>query len=583
MAKNKNKGFSLIEIVIAIAIMTLLLTPIVQQLAATMKTNRKVKAQQHASENAQYVMEYFQNESLDTLGRKAAAPETREIYPVNDVEAKTFQCDMYELLADGTVSSDPVLSDMEYSVYEYDLNSYTVSNTHTTYDRTVIMDDLTVQVMSEKVRIGTEDYSFKVAFNLTEAPSGFTLTNEGSAVMYDGDNHVTAIVCKRTGLFDEKGIKNPNEMNLGDVHDLRADLMPIITGTATDFDNQADNQFYALAMERLKNIIDPTSGLSLWEIEMAGGSGDKSYLKNGQYLDNLRKMTEIKIWEDDDYYYFRVNAYYENSYAIESGKKPDQLEYCVYYQKFAKVDDEGNAVKVPSMYFEYQPYLTGASENIQATYAEREFIVIDNTVKDAVIYLFKPKWDAATRYLADSLVTGEASYEDESLILNKSDAYYVMNNAGQESHDGVDEEKVAIGIMTAQQVVPEEAEGAAGEAAPPEETGVKQRQATIYTNLNLETVDERGSQFLTTVTSSSMPQGGSYVSISSIFDSAFKTWNEEGTTGTKRGIFSFDKNYLKPIGEEGVVENRFFTVSVVLTPDNTGSNIVRLNGAKGGN
>lgn len=46
MAKNKNKGFTVVEIVIAIAILTLLLTPIVEQLAQTMRTNRIAKEQQ---------------------------------------------------------------------------------------------------------------------------------------------------------------------------------------------------------------------------------------------------------------------------------------------------------------------------------------------------------------------------------------------------------------------------------------------------------------------------------------------------------------------------------------------------------
>ena len=67
MARNKNKGFSIVEIVIAIAVLTLLLTPIVKQLAQTMRTNRIAKEQQYANENAQYVLEYIQNTPQEVM------------------------------------------------------------------------------------------------------------------------------------------------------------------------------------------------------------------------------------------------------------------------------------------------------------------------------------------------------------------------------------------------------------------------------------------------------------------------------------------------------------------------------------
>ncbi|MGN0435555.1 MAG: prepilin-type N-terminal cleavage/methylation domain-containing protein, partial [Wujia sp.] len=74
MARNKNKGFSLIEIIVAIAIMTLLLTPIIKQLAQTMAVNRQAKEQQYANENAEYVLEYFQANSIKTIGPDTPAP-----------------------------------------------------------------------------------------------------------------------------------------------------------------------------------------------------------------------------------------------------------------------------------------------------------------------------------------------------------------------------------------------------------------------------------------------------------------------------------------------------------------------------
>ncbi len=52
MAKTNNKGFTLIEIVIAVAILSVLLTPILKQFANTLETSRKATALQEVNEMA---------------------------------------------------------------------------------------------------------------------------------------------------------------------------------------------------------------------------------------------------------------------------------------------------------------------------------------------------------------------------------------------------------------------------------------------------------------------------------------------------------------------------------------------------
>ena len=67
MAKTNNKGFTLIEIVIAVAILSILLTPILKQFANTLETSRKAKALQQANETAVYEMEEFQTVTKEEL------------------------------------------------------------------------------------------------------------------------------------------------------------------------------------------------------------------------------------------------------------------------------------------------------------------------------------------------------------------------------------------------------------------------------------------------------------------------------------------------------------------------------------
>ena len=83
MAKTNNKGFTLIEIVIAVAILSVLLTPILKQFANTLETSRKAKALQEVNEMAGSEMEEFQTVSREDLhmniSYRKARLELREI------------------------------------------------------------------------------------------------------------------------------------------------------------------------------------------------------------------------------------------------------------------------------------------------------------------------------------------------------------------------------------------------------------------------------------------------------------------------------------------------------------------------
>ena len=59
MTKLNNKGISLVELLIAVAVMALLISPIILQTAATLNTSADSKERQYAVESAEEVIEYF--------------------------------------------------------------------------------------------------------------------------------------------------------------------------------------------------------------------------------------------------------------------------------------------------------------------------------------------------------------------------------------------------------------------------------------------------------------------------------------------------------------------------------------------
>lgn len=552
MAKNKNKGFSVIEIVIAIAILTLLLTPIVNQLAQTMSTNRKAKEQQYAVENSRYVMEYFRDNNLETLGDTTAV--TREVYPASEVETIDRECEIRN-------ESGDKVADLQYTAYKYELNQVQLGSRNTKYNRYVVLDDLAIQLMSTPITVGSEEYSYRIKYDFTDdekeglLDAGYTETDDGRFVLLEDDDagdsgnpvqYVKAVICTQTGKFEDNGIDNPNEINLGNMHDLDSMQVALITGNATNFDIQAEKELYSRAMDRLKEVSEED-----WLDVLASSHPQDTVLTSYGYLTGLKKMTEIKLDEgsdsEGDYYSVNVNVYYENSYLKSPGES-DKLEYNVFSQKFYY--DGSKEHSCPDIYFEYQPFAVSYTLGSEVTYSANEYILIDSKVEDAKIYLYKPKWDMAYRYLNPS-----AGYDDETYIMNSADVYYESNLISDPDHS-IASGKVNIYICNAN-----------------DPAAADFKNTYIYTNLldddsGVKKVDVNGtdSQF--------------YTNDNSIYESSFTVKQSSGAE-SKRAAYDFDEDYLKGIDDENNFEERLFTITVYLEPADTIGNSIVLNGAKG--
>ena len=100
MAKTNNKGFTLIEIVIAVAILSVLLTPILKQFANTLETSRKAKALQEVNEMAGSEMEEFQTVSREDLNDRYGDPTIHA-----DLSVTMYDTSANEIATDLTYSA----------------------------------------------------------------------------------------------------------------------------------------------------------------------------------------------------------------------------------------------------------------------------------------------------------------------------------------------------------------------------------------------------------------------------------------------------------------------------------------------
>ena len=406
MAKNKNKGFTLIEIIIAIAILTVLLVPIMRQFTQTLETSRRAKELQYINENAAYVLEMSQRTDLSNIASGSDAADVADDIKIDTVtKHSSITCEVYNL--DGTAVSGPD-GEVQYAATHYVLNDAKLGAKRHVYGREVITDDLSAKLAAKDV----SGQGYKVAYGLTDADltnfsADFELTNEGSIVRYDSNGFVTAVACNRVDT-----VNNPNDTNLGNMQDLDVTKVAIIPGTAQSFDAQAESQFFSITMDKLKE-----ADYDSWLQAMMHESND-SILNTVDYAGSLKKVTKIYIDENDngtpsnksdDYYVVKVDVYYHSSYSIaslmENGGNADvneTLSYNVFSQKFY-------TDRCPDIYFEYQPYVTeyryGGSTYVE--YASNDDIIIDNYVENpdgpVKLYLYKPTADQSNTAYNDGV------------------------------------------------------------------------------------------------------------------------------------------------------------------------------------
>ena len=467
MVRKKNQGFSLIEVIVAVAILTILMAPIIKQVIQTLQTSAQAKERQYAVENAEYILNTLQEtpvSKLNTLAGKLGAT------PAADAEGKVltesidggdlkftscvtnpsvncfiWQCGDYASL-DSYLSRTPVAQTdissalsfgygVPYSATTYTLEKTALGRGDKFYQRKVTVDNLRAVVAANDSTIETY-FSEEAIAALKD--NGFTITTEGAAVKYDATTGlVSDIVVSKVS-----GIRSPNGTGTSYMQDLDSSKVAIIQGSASNFDAQAENDLYNLKMNRLK-----ASRPDDWVQAMLSHNG--SVLETKYFFDNVSKMTRISIVSGYDtekdlkYYDVDCTVFYED-YLIKASdedpvnagenpyddaadvfddmdidqNKPETLTYNAYTHRFY-------TNQAPDIYLVYEPYVASESN-----YATRDYIVTydgvlyDAKEKHSKLYVIKPSKGRVVRYkaLASEPADWSANYES---YFEKSGTDYV--------------------------------------------------------------------------------------------------------------------------------------------------------------
>ena len=577
MAKN-NKGFSLIEIVIAIAILTLLLTPVMKQFAQTMRTSRLAKEQQYINEEAIYALEEAQVVPNDVDDDKL-----NDIYVQNSLDtglpysSKTdaVECELVD------TAGNPI-GKVKYNVNTYKTENIEIGARNTLYNKIVKVDDLSAQVKGQ-TNAGAStasDAGYTIAYNLDNSylsalPSGYTLTNEGSIVQYDADGNINKIVCE-TAYYTG----NPNEINLGNMQNLDLDTVAMINGKGAMFDSQAEEAIFAEQLETLKQL-----DYDSWD-QAINHNENASVIEDCVGDDPVKKVTKLYVDKLKDnasgkyYYIIKMDVYYISTFFLqdkegndltgegidENGKFKVVLEYNVFSQRF---DTE----KCPDIYFEYQPFIssnvvtnTASGKNYNVTYADEDYIVIDNYVEGVKLYLYKPYNDA------QNVANKVDIYSKDSYVYTKTAPSASVKSDADLYQAFKKDNAVNIHIVKAN-------------------SSVLDKNTTIYTNLDTNAIKDSDKSNIIynskVKEEDKTKQAIQFYCDTSIFDgeeSYNKVANESVVSDVKSNgttKVGFNPAYIKSINEDTRTDDRLKSVTVIMEPVSGNTNTVRLSGAKG--
>lgn len=441
MVRKNNKGFSLIEVIVAVAILTLLMAPIIQQVIQTLQTSAQAKERQYAVENAEYILNYMQETPVSKLnilsGKLGATPDdstTANIdggdlqftsYSKETVTAFVWECAEYNSVDDYIKRTDITGAQISnaltnavgipYTAATYTLVNDSMGRADRLYQRRVVLDNLHAMIAAEKCTVETQ-FSSDAISNLKTA--GFTITTEGAAVKYNEKGYVSDIVVSKV-----KGQRSPNGTGTSYMQDLDSSKVAIIQGTASNFDEQAENDLYNQKMAMLKKY-NPDAWVQAMVTKQPSGSVLDT---SAYYNDNVSKMTRISIISGVDstrpagqqkYYDVDCTVFYED-YLIKSGKddgggttdaaagaaedisstelnaqlaKPQVLTYNAYSKRFY-------TNQAPDIYLVYEPYVARGTN-----YANKDYILTYDGViygaeeKHSKLYVIKPSKGRVIKY-----------------------------------------------------------------------------------------------------------------------------------------------------------------------------------------
>lgn len=211
MAIKNNKGFSLVEVIVAVAVFAILIVPLTSQLITAIKTNSKSTKKQYAVEKAEELMESFKvcelassvGDSIVIADGNASAYENDSDY---DAEAHNYT--FTKTGTDTQTINLPNGSTTSYTVDTYTCNDISLGKEYEKYTATITVDSKAYAVSAAGYIWDAENNDFKKTTVGEEEV--YLTTTSASGTVRNLDNNQAAIITGATFLGDNSGVSGNN-------------------------------------------------------------------------------------------------------------------------------------------------------------------------------------------------------------------------------------------------------------------------------------------------------------------------------------------------------------------------------------
>ena len=431
---KNNKGISLIDIMIGIAVLAILITPIILQVITTIDTSAKAKEKQYVVDSATSVMEYFKQSSITDI---KANRNVSDVVNISTAPSSTkTTCKIYVNGADTGAT-------VEYNATDFTLDSVQLGRAKRTYDRAVVMTDLANKLLAGKASNGKR-YRINYTVDLDKASTTYTnitsdstfeIQSDHSAVKFDDKNsltrHIEAIDCVEVS---DSSYVDPNSVSLGNIQDLDADKIAIIEGDATKLDHRFESDLVSMILDyasRHTNIIDE----DIMNDTKTLNTYITSLIRSPANTFNRLIMIEVTRRVDasnNEYYHVGVKLRYylkfnNSSFKVFNGSNEGDMTYEVMNRDFFTSEP-------PDVYMIYEPFITNSNSG-DAEYAYTDYITVQSDpytsgqrdgYDPSKIYLIRPEnsWQTVTG--AENGL-GSLSAAEQAL---KKNMYFTLDAAG---------------------------------------------------------------------------------------------------------------------------------------------------------
>ncbi len=361
MAKN-NKGFSLVEVVVAVAVFAILVIPLTTQLISSYKINTTSTKKQYSIEKANEIMETLKTAdlNLDEASPTIYIPngETNGTYEfvLDSSASKTYYKDL-----DGDGNQETA-----YNVYKYTCSDIAIGTGYQDYESTIFINDLAYVALSNGYIWTTDDVDDETGE-----------VTEGSAVESD-----------TTAVGDVRNLDNAQVAIIAGASYMGSD-----SGTTM---NTLDNYAYEYFLEKKVSL------LSTHEYYYAQyQTGNVNYFAN----DTMTKATYITVSESNGTYTVECKVVYtattnlniiKSEFTSNSSNVLTQTVYSQTYDQLVPV----YLIYLPIMYDE--TYIVDTAEEI---YIDTSKI---KSTDEAKIYIFETAANVSNISESDAAIICDA-------------------------------------------------------------------------------------------------------------------------------------------------------------------------------